>query len=125
MSSLHVKAGERKREEGSGFPHDTDTRRWEGNGWRAGLRLNMKTERPYMKDRPKDKDRERKVSLCHNRLAPCMSSDHKVLGTLMTEVRGSGEVHKDFSFRKKVTLTRQFLPGGGVTTGVGDDNVSS
>lgn len=38
---------ERKREEGSGFPHDTDTQRCEGKGWRAGLRLNMKTEGRY------------------------------------------------------------------------------
>lgn len=53
-----------------------------------------------MKDRPKDKDRE-KVSLCHNIVAPCMSSDHKVLGTLVTEVRGAARSIKISHLEKK------------------------
>lgn len=83
------------------FPHDTDTRPgWrEGNGW--------KTERPYMKDRVKDNKRDTEGPLCHNTAGPCMYSDHvgknKVLETSATEVRGSGEVHERFSFRKKAT----------------------
>lgn len=49
-----------------------------------------------------------------------MSSDHKVLGTLETEVRGAARSTKISHLEKKVMLTRQFPPGDGVTTGVGE-----
>lgn len=92
---------------GSGFPHDTDTQRWEGNGCGAGFRLNMKTERPYMKDRAKDKDKERKGSLMSQHSGSlhvqwCLHvSKNKVLGTSVTEVRGVARSIKISHLEKK------------------------
>lgn len=55
----------------------------------------MKTERPYMKDRAQDKDRERKGSLVsqhsgslHVLRCPQVGKN-KVLGISVTEVRGA------------------------------------